>query len=191
MQQNPGFSASEIADIRAQAKEAGRNFVYTPGEQNTQDFANFMFIGKHEGKEVIYDAVMFTLKMAHSSRLYEIAEEEAMRQFPEYKGWELEADEDGNLRVPEEIDPDIEDFKATVIMELEEEGEIKVQEEVNIDADWDYGIGLEVMLNVDEITDSVISRFIDQFNNGTFTPDPTLYSFLHDDESEGDEDDEE
>ena len=62
-------------------------------------------------------------------------------------------------------------------MELEEEEAVKVQEFIDLDTNHDYGIGLDAALNVDEINDKVISRFVTEFNEDTLILDDTLYSF--------------
>jgi hypothetical protein len=84
-----------------------------------------------------------------------------------------------------EADNDEAELLLTEIMEtIEEEEEIKVKEEIEIDDTFDYGLGLEIRLNVDEITEDIIEEFIEEYNAGTFALDPTLYSFVTEDEDE-------
>jgi hypothetical protein len=45
-----------------------------------------------------------------------------------------------------------------------------------------------VSLNVEEIDESVISKFIQEFNDDTLSLDETLYSFMTEDEDLEDED---
>jgi hypothetical protein len=187
---NQGFDPIEIATIRKQMEADGRNFVVTEGEPQAEDFANFLFIGQYEGKEVIYDGVMYTLSLLHNSKLYEMAEEKAREKYPDYQGWELQESADGQIAPMGEIDEEVEEFKASIVMELEEDESVKVQEVLELDSTFDFGIGLEVALNVEVIDEEVITRFIESFNNGTFKLDETLYSFQHDDEMEEGEDDE-
>jgi hypothetical protein len=73
-------------------------------------------------------------------------------------------------------------------MEIEEEETVKVQEFVDIDTHHDYGIGLDASLNVDEIDEQVIAKFIQEFNDDTLSLDETLYSFMTEDEDFEDED---
>ena len=73
-------------------------------------------------------------------------------------------------------------FMAEVMMELEEEGEVKVNEHAEIDNHLDFGIGLDVALNVDQITDEVITNFIEDFNGESLKLDPTMYAFRTEDE---------
>lgn len=75
-------------------------------------------------------------------------------------------------------------FITEIIMEIEEEETVKVQEFVDIDTHHDFGIGLDAALNVDEITEQVISKFVQEFNEDTLVLDDTMYSFqTEDDES--------
>ena len=62
---------------------------------------------------------------------------------------------------------------------MEDEETIKVSEFVEIELDFEYGIGLDIALNVEEITVEVIEDFIKNFNAGTVKLDKTMYSFKH------------
>ena len=79
-------------------------------------------------------------------------------------------------------------FITELIMEMEEEETVKVQEFLDIDTHHDYGIGLDVSLNVDEIDEQVIAKFIQEFNDDSLTLDDTLFSFMTEDEDFEDED---
>jgi hypothetical protein len=59
-----------------------------------------------------------------------------------------------------------------------------VAEYIEVDTDFEYGVGLDVGLNVPEITVEVIEKFIEEFNEGTIQLDTTLYSFKLSDDSE-------
>jgi hypothetical protein len=69
-----------------------------------------------------------------------------------------------------------------IIEELEEEEVIQVAEFVEIDEEFEYGIGLDIALNVEEIDGEVITKFVNEFNAGTLKLDPTLYSFTNEEE---------
>jgi hypothetical protein len=71
---------------------------------------------------------------------------------------------------------------AEVILGLQEEGAIKVKEYLDIDEDGDFGVSLDVGLQVERITASVIEKFIDQFTTSKLVLDETLYSFQLDEE---------
>jgi hypothetical protein len=168
---NAGYTQEEVDLLREECEELGQNFVIVDDEPEEEaDYVQFQFIGKHEGKEVIYDAVLSTLSMHHSSRLYEEAEKKVMKIHKDFVPFELR---DENTVVNEEAELLMEEL----IQEMEDEEAIKVAEFVEIDYDFEFGIGIDAALNVDEITVEVIEKFISDFNNGTMKLDKTLYSF--------------
>lgn len=183
---NKGYDPAEIQEVRKLALEAGKLFVENDDELQRPELRHFLFVGKHEGQEVIFDAVAYTLEMLYVSNLYEIAEERAAEEFPNYKPWELVMDDEGNMAPDQEIDPEIEEFKASVILELEADDDYKVSEKLEFLTDFDFGVGLEVALNVPEVTDEVINDFITKFNAGTLKLDENLYSFEVPDADEDD-----
>ncbi|UII31549.1 hypothetical protein LVD17_24960 [Fulvivirga ulvae] len=181
---NKGFDPQLVQEYREKMKKKSRNYMIVESEDKSDDYVNFYFIGMYEGKEVIYDAVIFTLRLHHNSELYEIAEHRAAQHFPEYKQIKYEEDENGDLAALDDLEEEIGLYMAEVIMELEEEGEVKVKEHVEIDLHIDFGIGLDVALNVDKITPEVISRFVKDYNEDTLELDETLYSFQLEEENE-------
>jgi hypothetical protein len=181
--ENTGFDPTTIADYQARIKAAGKLFVLDDEDEQSEEYAHFYFIGKFEGKDVIYDAVIYTLRLHHESELYEIAEHRAARHFPEYKKITYEEDENGNLEVLDPLEEEIGLFMAEVIMELEEEEAVKVKEHVNLDEQAEFGVSLDVGLHVEAITPKVIDRFIRDFNEDTLVLDDTLYSFQTQDDT--------
>ncbi|MFD2520459.1 hypothetical protein [Emticicia soli] len=175
---NEGFDPQEIAQLKAECKQEGQNYVIVEDEDGMNDsgeFAHFQFVGKHNGEEVIYDAVMGTLRLNHSSLVFEEAESRMKKSYPDY----VEVDK----RKPNyKINEDMEMVMEEIIEELEEEETIQVAEFVEIDEDFEYGIGLDIALNVEEIDDEVITKFVNEFNAGTLKLDPTLYSFTSEEE---------
>ena len=69
-----------------------------------------------------------------------------------------------------------------LIEEIEETEAVKVQEHIEMDTEFEYGIGLDVCLNAEEIDDEVIGQFIRHFNSNAISLDNTLYSFTSDSE---------
>ena len=134
---------------------------------------------------MIYDAVIYTLRLQHNSEIFAIAENKAAERFPEFAKLNFAEDENGDFAEQDELEEEIGLFMAEVMMELEEEEAIKVQEHVEVDPDSDYGIGLDVGLNVDEVDSEVISTFISDYNSDSLQLDKKLYSFQH--EHEGNE----
>lgn len=175
---NEGFDPQEIAQLKAECQQEGQNYVIVEDEDGMNDsgeFAHFQFIGKHDGQEVIYDAVMGTLRLNHSSLVFEEAEARMKKSYPSY----VEVDK----RKPNyKANEDMELMLEEIIEELEEEEMIQVAEFVEIDEEFEYGIGLDIALNVEEIDDEVITKFVNEFNAGTLKLDPTLYSFTSEEE---------
>jgi hypothetical protein len=174
---NPGFDPQTIANLKDELAKSGKNFKVIPDEENSDEFVNFYFIGKHEGREVIYDAALYTLRLHHASEVYELAEHEAAKKFPNFKGINYEEDENGNMKPLSSEEEEIGWFITEIIMDLEEEEVVKVQEFVDIDTNHDYGIGLDAAINVEEINERVVAKFIQEFNDDTLVLDDTLYSF--------------
>lgn len=146
-------------------------------DENTDEYVHFYFVGVYEGKEVVYDAVMYTLRLQHESELFEIAEHRAAKHFPEYRKITYEEDENGNLATLDPLQEEIGLYIAEVIMELEEDEAVKVKEHVDMDANTDFGVALDVGLHVEKITSHEIEKFIRDFNEDTLDLDETLYSF--------------
>ncbi len=170
---NEGFDPNEIAELKKECEQEGQNYVIVEDEDGMNDsgeFAHFQFVGKHEGKEVIYDAVMGTLRLNHSSLVFEEAEIRMKKAYPNY----IEIDK----RKPNyKVDEDMELMLEEIIEELEEEEDFKVAEFIEVETDFEYGIGLDIALNVEEIDNEVITKFVNDFNSGNLILDPTLYSF--------------
>lgn len=174
---NKGFDAGSIADYKKKISSTGTSYLVEGTDENSEEYIHFFFIGKYENKEVIYDAVMYTLRLHHESELFEIAEHKAAKHFPQYKKITYDEDENGNLKPLDDLEEEIGLYMAEVIVELQEEGEVRVKEHVDVDDHLDFGIGLNIGLHVEQITQKNIEQFIQQFNQGTLVLDDTLYSF--------------
>ncbi|WP_421976318.1 hypothetical protein [Roseivirga seohaensis] len=187
--ENQGFDPKEIEKFKAKIKATGNSYVVIDSEDNSDDYMNFNFVGSYDGREVVFDVALYTLKIQHASEIYELAEHEAAKKFPEYKAIAYEEDENGDIAPLGDLEEEIGLYMAEVMEELEEEDAVKVQEHVDIDENIDFGVGLDVGLNVEKITHEVIEKFIKDFTNDTLELDPTYFSFQMD--NEDDEDDEE
>lgn len=189
LNKNEGFSPEAIEALKTELAASGKTYKIVPSDDNSDEFVNFYFVGMFEGKEVIYDAALYTLRLHHSSEVYELAEHKAAKKFPNFKGIQYEEDENGNLKPLSAADEEIGLFITEMILELEEEEEVKVQEFIDIDTNHDYGLGLDAALNVEFITDQVIEKFVKEFNEDTIVLDETLYAFQSEDEEfDGEED---
>jgi hypothetical protein len=162
------------AEIVKAIENAGAAYWLDPSDVASDEYAHFYFSGMREGKEVIFDAVLYTLRLQHESELFEIAEKKAGEHFPPYKKIR-EGNTDGSI--PEDLEEEIGLFMAEIILELEEEEAVKVQEHVDEDTGNDLGIGLDIGLHVEKITPAIIARFVDQYKSGQLKLDPTLHSF--------------
>lgn len=174
---NPGFEPTQIAELKEELNSIGKQFKVIPDEENTDEFVNFHFIGMHEGKEVIYDAALYTLRLHHASEVYELAEHKAAQKFPNFKGITYEEDENGNMKPLTTEEEEIGWFITEIIMEIEEDESVKVQEFIDVDTNHDYGIGLDAGINVEFIDESTIDKFVKEFNDDTLILDDTMYSF--------------
>src|SRR5436190_19760624 len=134
MIENKGFDPKTIQEYKARMKALGKVFLYDEKDESTEEYVHFYFVGKFEGKETIYDAVIYTLRLQHESELFEIAEHRAAKHFPQYKKITYEEDENGNLETLDPLEEENGIFMAEVIMELEEDEAVKVKEHVDIDA---------------------------------------------------------
>ena len=183
MDKNQGLEPEVIRNFREELSASGRSFRYIEEDEVSTDMAEFMFIGMHKGKEVIFDCLLGTLRLAYESNLHEMAEAKTKEKYPEYKGFEFDVDEDGNAISDGEESEEVEEYKAYAMFEIEEAGLANVAESVTPDESFEFGIGMEAYLNVAEITEETIEQFILDFNNGNLKLDPVQYSF----ESEDDE----
>ncbi len=177
MNNNKGFDKKEITEFKKKISVGNGLYLLNSEEENTDDFVNFFFLGKYEGKDVIYDAALYTLKLHHQSEMYEIAEHEAAKKFPHFKKITYEEDEFGDIKTLDDLEEEIGLFMSEKMMEMEEEETVKVQEFCELDPNLSYGIGLDAALNYDHIDDTLIRRFIKEFNDDSLELDTTLYSF--------------
>jgi len=175
--ENKGFEPEVIQEYKDRMRSSGTTFIMDGEDENTDEYAHFYFIGKFEGKEVIYDAVIYSLRLEHESELFEIAEHRAAKHFPQYKKISYEEDENGNLETLDPLEEEIGLFMAEVIMELEEDEAVKVQEHVDQDSNADFGVALDIGLHVEIVSPKVIEKFVRDFNEDTLKLDDTLFSF--------------
>lgn len=177
MTNNQGFDQEEIKKLKEEIVASGRNYVVIESEDNNDEFINFYFIGMFEGKEVIYDAALYTLKMQHNSEIFELAQHKVAQKFPQYKAIDYQEDENGDIAPLNDLDEEIGLYLTEVMDELEEEEAVKVKEHVGIDENIDFGIGVDAGLNVEIITPEIIEKFINDFNEDNLHLDETFYSF--------------
>ena len=176
---NPGFDPEEIAQLKRECKAERLNFVYVSDEfeddeEENNEHAHVQFVGYYKDKEVVYDALIYTLRLHHSTLVYDAALERVKKEFPKYISPDERPD---NYKDDPEMDEEAEMLLTEFIEEIEENEEISVREHIETDDQFEYGIGLEVGLNKTEINEKVINDFIIRFNAGRIVLDPTMYSF--------------
>ena len=182
---NPGFDPEEIAQLRRECKAERSNFIHVDDEfeeeEENNEHAHVQFVGIYKDAEVIYDALIYTLRLHHSTLVYDEALERLKKEMPNYISQDERPE---NYKISAEEEEDAEMLLTEFIEEIEENEEITVREHVEIDDKFEYGVGLEVGLNKTEITDKVIDEFIAVFNAGRVQLDPTLYSFTGSEEQD-------
>ncbi|MCG8474476.1 MAG: hypothetical protein MI784_03220 [Cytophagales bacterium] len=169
----------ELEKLKQELALRGVDYVLVPlkGEEASDEFKHMKFTGEHKGEEVLFDALIYTLRLQHASELYEIAEHRAAQRFPDFRRIRFEEDENGNLACLDELEEEIGLFIAEQIMELESRGDVLVREHVYVDECFECGVGLEVGLNRERITEAVIQDFVDDFKSGKLMLDSSSYSF--------------
>ncbi|GAB2588460.1 hypothetical protein [Spirosoma areae] len=182
--QNEGFDPEEISALKDECRQEGKSFVYVEDDDldvlEEGECAHIQFPGHYQGQEVIFDTLVYTLRLHHSSLVYEMALEQVRKTFPDYVPPE---DRKPSYKITPEMEEEAETALTEIIEEIEETETVKVQEHVDVDMQSDYGIALDVCLNVEEITDEVIEKFIRDFNANTLSLDNTLYSFTSEEEN--------
>jgi hypothetical protein len=187
MAENQGTKTEEIQKLKAEFTKQGKPFKYVDEEEASGEMAEFFFIGNYDGKEVVFDCLLGTLRLAYESNLLEMAESRTKDKFPDYKGFDFEIDDQGNaIGEDHEESEEIEAYKAFAMYEIEEAGEANVAESVSYDESFEYGIGMEAYLNIPEITEETIIQFISDINSGNLKLDPVRYSFETEDDEEED-----
>lgn len=167
--------------------ESGKPFRYVDEEEVSEEMAEFFFIGTYQGKEVVFDCLLGTLRLAYESNLLEMAEARTKEKFPEFRGFDFDVDEKGNaIGEDYEESEEVEAYKAFAMYEIEEAGDANVAESVTFDESFDYGVGMEAYLNVAEINEEVLLKFINDFNGSHLKLDPVRYSFESEDDEEED-----
>jgi len=179
---NPGFDPAEIKKLTEEIAKSEHLYMVVPSADNNDEYQHFRFVGKYEGEDVIYDAVIYSLRLHHASEVYEMAEHKAAQKFPNFRPIKFEEDENGDLDALDDVEEEIGLYIAEVIDDLEEDESVKVQEHVDMDSGCEYGIGLDVGLNIEEVTADVINKFVDDFNEDNISLDSTLYAFQSNEE---------
>jgi folate-dependent phosphoribosylglycinamide formyltransferase PurN len=158
-----------IDKLREQTRKAGRSFIYNPDEDRDDEkqTAYFYFVGKDDNKEVVFNAFIMTLEYDYHLAVMEEAEEKISTLHPNLAG-----------KFYEDYTDDEQDKFDEVMDDIYDQGLVKVQERVDLfESDSSNELEMEISLNVKEITDQVIEKFIKEFNADTLELDDRTYSF--------------
>ena len=166
-----GLHSEDLKNIKALCKETGKLFVWNEEEDRDENFASFFFTAEVDGKETVVDAFMYTLETEYASLTFDIAKDMVLNEHPSFADLDFDQ-EDG-----EHIDK-----LELAMVEVEEEGLAKVSEFMEEDEVDGGGIVLTVCLNVPEVNEYRIDKFINAYRKGEVELDGTLYSFEPEDE---------
>ena len=163
---------AEIEKLRQECAKIGKPFIYNQNEEQDDEekqFASFFFIGKDNGREVIFDTYMSTLSYEYHMNVLDEAEGVFFEKHPELQETDFfELDEKHQA----EYDKIVDGIYAEDKIRVQEDALIYEEEEEDSTT-----LGMEVFLHKKEITEEVIIKFIKDFNADTFEPSEDLYSF--------------
>lgn len=160
-----------------QIRSSKSGYILVHEDDQTNEIAHFYFLGNYEGNPTVYDTFLYTLRMHHSSEISEIVETKAVKRFPDFV--KLNAENELNNPKLNESEEEIGLFMAATFLEIEEEETVRVKEHIDIDSSNETDVYLDVGLNIDEVTDVVIVKFIQEFNGKSIKLDETVYSYQH------------
>ena len=61
---NPLFQKEQ--DLIGRVKSSGQPFIFDSEDEITDEYAHFYFLGVHEGREVLFDTVLYTYMVKRS-----------------------------------------------------------------------------------------------------------------------------
>jgi glutamine synthetase type III len=172
---------STVVKYQFKLAQTARSLTDLEMLEEANEHAHVQFVGYFKEKEVIYDALIYTLRLHHSTLVYDAALERLKKEIPNYVSQDERPE---NYKISPEEEEEAEILLTEFIEEIEENEEITVREHIEIDDQFEYGIGLEVGLNKTEINEKTINDFIIRFNAGRIQLDATLYSFTGSEEED-------
>ena len=159
----------QIEELKRVFVQSGKLFIPSPDSEIDEEFqtASFMFLGKHDGKEMLFDVFMMTLIQDYRMNITEQTEDRMLNLYPELEEesydefTELQKDEYDNI------------FESIYRSDL-----VKVQENITIhSSETNECMEIDVTLDVRKIDDKVIQNFIRNFNAGALELSENLRSF--------------
>lgn len=157
-----------ISKVKGAIQKTGKPFVFTSPEENDESQVQFQFLGTKDGKEVVYDAFLYTLEMEYFAKIHEEATQLVVDENPKFKDADFDVLDGPHIEALEEISAELAKSNDYDVAEFLEE---RVE-----DADED-GVPLDICLNIPSVTEEVVEKFVTEFNAGTLKLDDTVYSF--------------
>lgn len=134
-------------------------------------FVDFLFLGKHNGKRVIWNATMTTTKGDYYDEAHSKALEEGFEKYPSTHNFTDCFVKIEGTKTSRYVDPEPETTKkrmsyiAKRTLEIIDSGEISVDsEQIEIDESYKFGVGLYIRKNVERINVKDVEQFISDFN---------------------------
>lgn len=167
---NPNISLKEVKEF---LKKNGTSFKVLDDSAREDGALQFAFVGEFEGKEVVFDVFMMTLEFDFFTGVLEEAINQTIELHPEFKEADFDAIEGKHIDIMDDI-----------AAELAKDEDFQVCEYLDIEEGDDNVVELDVSLNITEVSDEAIKKFINDFTTGELELDETYFSFELDDEEE-------
>jgi len=161
-----GFTAEEIERVKKMSAKNGQPFEVIDLASETKDWCNFRFVGKYQGKEIVFDAFFYTLEMEFFTNVFEDAQKEVVKLYPQYTGADFDLEDGKHIELMDE-------YAESFV----QDSDYEVQEFIQFDEDNDYSVSIDICLNLPEINEQEIARFVEKFNADQLKLDKTYYSF--------------
>lgn len=136
-------------------------------------FVDFLFIGMHEGREVVWNACITTARGDYFNEIENSVLDEAYKMYPDPEDFDFMDcfvpcnDGTGNSYY---VDPHPElnekryVYQSKRLIEEFDKKELKLDPwNINIDETYEYGIGLHVRMNIESINIDDVKMFINEF----------------------------
>lgn len=165
-----------IEKIRTECAKIKKTFVFNPEEDKDEELqtASILFVTKKNNKEYLVDAFVMTSHFQYHMEVMDEAEAQLVKKYPKLVGKDY-------LDFSEEQ----QDALDNLMDEIYENDSVHVQEFVSEEIDEkEVFIELEVGLNREELTEEVLAKFVNDYNNNTIKLDDTALSFTEEMEDE-------
>lgn len=74
------FDEGSLNAVKKAMASLGSSYIINESDDNSDDYVQVLFVSKYEGREVLFDAAIYTLYLHHESELYDAAEKQAMKK---------------------------------------------------------------------------------------------------------------